>query len=92
MAHLARIKDELDAAKISELKYKNITLNKNGTFMINNKTVATNGKIDTSGLQPDEINFIKKLDIIKLKLELDITIKETRKRVKKADNKPCGLL
>ena len=28
MAHLAQIKDELDAAKISELKYKNITLNK----------------------------------------------------------------
>lgn len=83
MAHLARIKDELDAAKISELKYKNITLNKNGTFMINNKIIATNGKIDTSGLQPDEINFIKKLDIIKLKLELDITIKETHKRVKK---------
>ena len=81
MAHLARIKDELDAAKISELKYKNITLNKNGTFMINNKIIATNGKIDTSGLQPDEINFIKKLDIIKL--ELDITIKETHKRVKK---------
>ena len=83
MAHLVRIKAELDAAKISELKYKNITLNKNGTFMINNKIIATNGKIDTSGLQPDEISFIKKLDIIKLKLELDITIKETRKRVKK---------
>ena len=83
MAHLVQIKDELDAAKISELKYKNITLNKNSTFMINNKIIATNGKIDTSGLQPDEINFIKKLDVIKLKLELDITIKETRKRVKK---------
>ena len=60
--------------------------------MINNKIIATNGKIDTSGLQPDEISFIKKLDIIKLKLELDITIKETRKRVKKADNKPYKLL
>ena len=51
--------------------------------MINSKTVAANGKIDTSGLQPDEINFIQKLNITKLKLELDITIKETSKRVKK---------
>ena len=83
MAHLVQIKDELDAAKISELKYKNITLNKNGIFTINNKIITENGKIDTSGLQPDEINFIKKLNIINLKLELDVVIKETSKRVKK---------
>lgn len=83
MSHLAQIKDELNAAKISELKYKNITLNKNGIFTINNKIIAANSKIDVSNLQPDEIGFIKKLNITTIKLELDDAIKETNKRVKK---------